>query len=107
MLLNELPAYAIIIFVGVSLTSLNVGLQLFQRNDIYRPVYLMSIFIGIVFVSSLLMSFWYIISEDFSFKIYAVLIAFMGSNGLLYFLFLLLGFDQSRAMLKEDFLPKF
>jgi len=107
MLLNELPAYGIIIFVGVSLTSLNVGLQLFQRNETHRAIYILSIFISIIFVISLLMALWYIISEVLSYKLWSLFFVYIGSHGLLYFLLLLLGFDQSRAVLKEDFLPKF
>lgn len=106
MLHSELPAYAITIFVGVSLTSLNTGLQLFLHNEIYRTIYNTSIFIGTIFVISLLASFWYIISEDIFYKEFSILFAFVGSTGLLYFLFLLFGTDRAKSILKDDFLPK-
>lgn len=87
MLLNEIPVYGIIIYVGVSLTAINVALQLFLRNIIYEFIYCTSIIIGIAFMFSQILAFWYIFSENLFFKELSVLFGFLGSDANIFLIF--------------------
>lgn len=104
MLLNEIPVYGIIIYVGVSLTAINVALQLFLRNIIYEFIYCTSIIIGITFIFSQFLAFWYVFSGNLFFKELSVLFSFLGSTGLLFYLIFL--WIKKIELFKEDRLPK-
>lgn len=106
MLLNEMPAYGIIIYVGVSLTAINIGFQVFDRNNSLKYIYDVTIFMGILFIFALLFSFGYIFTEDLFFKELAVLIAFIGSSFLLLTAIALRSAGKVEP-LKEEYLPKY